>query len=240
MRHLLIPLLLTASTAHAETWLQLANLDKNGSAMFVDTSSIDRDSEIWKARFKFVYTADRPIGSGYSDVAPGVQSYRWELKLGHFNCTDRTAANSQSTLYNADNQAVGNITVDSSALKFRSVGTKTAGGVVLQAVCGSSTSDVQPTPDPANMTSGANPADYYPPGSKRRAEQGTPIIKVCVGPSGKLLRDPEVFVSSGFPELDAAAIKVAKGSTYKAGTEDGVPLPESCIKFKVKFVINES
>ena len=121
----LITLLLTASTAHAETWHQLANLDKNGGAIFVDTSSIDRDSEIRKARFKFVYTADRPIGSGYSDVAPGVQSYRWELKLGHFNCTDSTAVYSQSTLYNADDQAVGNIAVDPSILKFQKVAPET-------------------------------------------------------------------------------------------------------------------
>ena len=59
------------------------------------------------------------------------------------------------------------------------------------------------------------------------------------GPSGKLLRDPEVVESSGFRDIDAAAIKVAKSSRYKAGTEDGVPLAESCLKFKVKFVISE-
>jgi TonB family protein len=237
MRHILIPLLLTASTAHAETWLQLANLDKNGSAMFVDTSSIDRDSEIRKARFKFVYTADRPIGSGYSDVAPGVHSYRWELKLGHFNCADWTTANSQSTLYNADDQAVGNITVDPSTLTFQKVGQQTVGGVLLLAVCGSSTVRALPGPEAANMTRGANPVDFYPQGSMRRAEQGAPMVKVCVAPSGKLLRDPEVVESSGFRELDAAAIKVAKASRYKAGTKDGEPLPESCIEFKVKFVI---
>jgi TonB family protein len=239
MRHILITLLLTASTANAENWQQLGKLDRNGGAVFVDTASIDRNSELRKAWFKYVYTADRPIGSGYGGVAPDVRSYRWELKLGHFNCADRTAANSQSTLYSADNQAVGNIVVDPSTLKFRSVERQTAGDVLFQAVCGSSTSDVQPRPGPANMASGANPADFYPPGSKRRAEQGTPIVKACVGPSGNLLRDPEVVVSSGFPEIDAAAIKVAKASRYKAGSEDGVPLPESCIKFKVKFVINE-
>lgn len=240
MRHILITLLLTASTAHAETWLQLAKLDQNGSAVFIDTASIDRDSELRKARVKYVFTADRPIDSGYSDVPHDVQSYRWELKLGHFNCAERTAANSMSTLYSVDNQAVGNIAVDPSALKFRTMGPNTAGGVVLQAVCGPSTSAEQPTPGPANMTSGANPVEFYPPASKRRAEQGTPIVKACVGASGELLRDPEVAVSSGFPELDAAAIKVAKASRYKGGTDEGAPLPESCIKFKVKFVINKS
>jgi TonB family protein len=236
MRQVLITLLLTASTAHAENWQQLAKLDQNGSAVFIDTSSIDRDRELRKARFKYVYTADRPIGDGYSNVAPDVQSYRWELKLGHFNCTDGTMASSQSTLYSADNQVVGTIAVDPSTQKYRAVGPKSAGGVLLQAVCGS-TSDVQPTPGQANMTGGANPVEFYPKGSRRRGEQGTPVVEVCVGPSGKLLRNPEVVESSGFREIDAAAIKVAKASRYSAATEDGVPLAESCLKFKVKFVI---
>ena len=240
MRQVLITLLLTASTAHAETWHQLANLDKNGGAVFVDLSSIDRESEIWKARFKFQYTADRPIGSGYSDVPPGVQSYRWELKRGHFNCTDSTAIYSQSTLYNDDDKPVGSISVDPSILKFQKVAPETSGGVLLQAVCGSPTFRVLPDPEAATMTSAANPVDFYPQGSIRRAEQGAPTVKVCVDPSGKLLRDPEVVETSGFRELDAAAIKVAKASRYKAGTKADEPLPESCIKFRVTFVIRRS
>ena len=239
MRQLLITLFLTASTAHAETWLQLANLDKNGSVVFVDTASIDRDGELRKARFKYVYTADRPIGSGYRDVPPDVQSYRWELKLGHFKCADGTMASSQSTLYSADNQAVGHITVDPSTLKFYRAGPQSPGGVLLQAVCGWSVSDVQPRPEVANIASAPNPGGFYPPGSKRRLEQGAPIVEACVGPSGKLVRDPEVVESSGFPEIDAAAIKVAEATHYSAGTKEGVPLPESCTKFKVKFVLNE-
>ena len=164
MRHILITLLLTASTAHAENWQQLAKLDQNGSAMFVDTSSIDRDSELRKAWVKFVYTADRPIGAGYSDVAPDARSYRWELKLGHFNCADRTMANSQSTLFSADNQPVGNIAVDPTTLKFRSVGPQTAAGVVLQAVCGSPTSDVQPTPEAGQYFKRCESARLLPTG----------------------------------------------------------------------------
>jgi outer membrane biosynthesis protein TonB len=44
--------------------------------------------------------------------------------------------------------------------------------------------------------------------------------------------------TSGFPDLDAAAIKVAKATRYAAGTDKGSPMPESCIKFRVKFVLN--
>jgi TonB family protein len=58
-----------------------------------------------------------------------------------------------------------------------------------------------------------------------------------VGPNGRLVRDPVVTETSGFPELDAAAVKVAKAGRFTPGTENGTALPESCIKFKVKFVI---
>jgi hypothetical protein len=93
----------------------------------------------------------------------------------------------------------------------------------------------------AKMTSPANPADFYPSGSKRREEQGSPVVLACVGPTGKLLREPVVTDTSGFPDLDSAAIKVAMATRYAAGTDDlGAPLPESCLKFKVKFLVNNN
>src|SRR6188508_2079854 len=93
---------------------------------------------------------------------------------------------------------------------------------------------------PAKMTRPVNPDDYYPPGSIRREEQGSPVVQACVGPGGKLLREPVVTDTSGFPDLDAAAVKVAKATRYAAGTENGSALPESCIKFKVKFVLKNN
>jgi len=93
---------------------------------------------------------------------------------------------------------------------------------------------------PAKMTRPVNPDDYYPPGSIRREEQGSPVVQACVGPSGKLLREPVVTDTSGFPDLDGAAIKVAKATRYAAGSENGTALPESCIKFKVKFVLKNN
>jgi TonB family protein len=96
-----------------------------------------------------------------------------------------------------------------------------------------------PLAPPARPTEAANPMDYYPNAAQGRGEQGAPIVMACVGADGKLLREPEITESSGFPELDAAAIKVAKASRYAAGTENGVALKESCIKFKVKFVIKD-
>jgi len=93
---------------------------------------------------------------------------------------------------------------------------------------------------PAKMTRPANPDDYYPPGSIRREEQGSPVVQACVGPKGQLLRDPVVTDTSGFPDLDGAAVKVARATKYAAGTDGGSALPESCIKFKVKFVLKNN
>jgi len=93
---------------------------------------------------------------------------------------------------------------------------------------------------PAKMTRPVNPDDYYPPGSIRREEQGSPVVQACVGPNGRLLREPVVTDTSGFPDLDGAAVKVAKATRYAPGTEGCSALPESCIKFKVKFVLKNN
>jgi len=93
---------------------------------------------------------------------------------------------------------------------------------------------------PAKMTRPVNPDDYYPPGSIRREEQGSPVVQACVGPKGQLLREPVVTDTSGFPDLDGAAVKVAKATRYAPGTDSGTAMAESCIKFKVKFVLKNN
>ncbi|MEO8019374.1 MAG: energy transducer TonB [Pseudomonadota bacterium] len=90
---------------------------------------------------------------------------------------------------------------------------------------------------PAKMKAAADADQYYPPGAKRREEQGSPVVQACVGANGRLVRDPVVTETSGFPELDGAAVKVARASRYSPGTDNGAALAESCVKFKVKFVI---
>jgi protein TonB len=90
---------------------------------------------------------------------------------------------------------------------------------------------------PAKMKSTADPDQFYPPGAKRREEQGSPVVQACVGANGRLVREPVVTETSGFPELDGAAVKVAKANRYSPGSENGAALAESCVKFKVKFVI---
>jgi TonB family protein len=102
-------------------------------------------------------------------------------------------------------------------------------------------SDAQRWATPAKITRPANPDDYYPPGSMRREEQGSPVVQACIGPKGQLLREPVITDTSGFPELDMAAVKIAKATRYAAGTdEQGTAIPESCIKFKVKFALDNN
>jgi protein TonB len=90
---------------------------------------------------------------------------------------------------------------------------------------------------PARMRSAVDPDQFYPPGAKRREEQGSPVVQACVGANGRLVREPVITETSGFPELDGAAVKVAKANRYTPASENGTALPESCVKFKVKFVI---
>jgi TonB family protein len=67
---------------------------------------------------------------------------------------------------------------------------------------------------------------------------GTPIVLACVDKEGKLL-SAEIFQSSNFPELDAAALKIARASKFSPGVKGNKPLKRSCLKFKVKFVLRD-
>ena len=66
------------------------------------------------------------------------------------------------------------------------------------------------------------------------------LVWVCVGPGGKLVREPVVTDTAGFPDLDNAAIKFAKATRYAAGLVNGTPLAESCIEFKIKFTLESN
>jgi protein TonB len=76
--------------------------------------------------------------------------------------------------------------------------------------------------------------EYYPAASKRLGEEGSPTVKVCIGPQGKLSEEPTVATTSGNARLDEAAIKYAKAGRYIAGSVDGAPTTD-CLVFRVKF-----
>jgi TonB family protein len=106
---------------------------------------------------------------------------------------------------------------------------------MLQSVCSNPTPEGLLEPPLATLKSIVNPDDFYPSKSRRRGEEGAPIVKVCIGPSGAQLREPEITESSGFPDLDWAAVKAAKAMRYAPAIENGAPATESCIKYKIKF-----
>lgn len=100
-----------------------------------------------------------------------------------------------------------------------------------------------PAPKPVNRVEAKidgkrfpNSEDYYPASSKRLGEEGSPVVRVCVGPNGKLTGEPSIATSSGFPKLDEGAVKLAKAGRYIAGSADG-QAAESCFSFRVKFEI---
>jgi protein TonB len=79
-----------------------------------------------------------------------------------------------------------------------------------------------------------NSEDFYPAASKRLNEEGSSVVKVCVGPNDKLTETPVVAQSSGSARLDEGAINLAKAGRYQHGTEDGKPMT-ACFQFRVTF-----
>lgn len=240
-RYFAIALLLMASTASAENWQQIAKLDSNGGILFVDVAAITEVKGLRRAWFKAVYTSDQLIPTEYLGSVPkDLRSYRSERTLRYFNCPERTSAVMRFYWNSADDQPGGYFYQEH--LSFRAVAPGTLDEKILDTACNfagdlvdAEAAKLQLPGVQANIKRLVNPDDYYPSGSRRRFEQGSPVVQACVGPSGQLLREPVVTDTSGFAELDAAAIKVAKATRYAAGTNNGTAVPESCIKFKVKF-----
>lgn len=79
-----------------------------------------------------------------------------------------------------------------------------------------------------------NSEDYYPASAKRLGQEGSPAVRVCIAPNGRLVGEPTIVSSSGVEALDQGAIKLAKAGRYIPGMNDGQPA-ESCFSFRVKF-----
>lgn len=76
---------------------------------------------------------------------------------------------------------------------------------------------------------------YYPVGSMLRSEQGNVRVKVFLDADGDA-KDAEVEQSSGFPKLDAAAIRYVK-ENYDYEPAPGEKMPEfvrTIIDFKLE------
>ncbi len=63
----------------------------------------------------------------------------------------------------------------------------------------------------------------YPIGARRRGEEGTVILDAAVGEDGRTT-GVTLVSSSGFPDLDRAAVRAVEQARFKPGARDGRPV----------------
>lgn len=82
---------------------------------------------------------------------------------------------------------------------------------------------------------------YYPDASRRLGEQGTALVKLCIGAGGRVVSDPAVERSSGSSRLDQAALRYAKATSghFKPATRNGQAITE-CVSLPIKFQLTDS
>jgi TonB family protein len=66
-------------------------------------------------------------------------------------------------------------------------------------------------------------SDYYPPSAAERAESGSTLVSFIVGTDGRVSM-PVTMRSSGFGDLDQAALACVASWRYLPATRDGKPL----------------
>jgi len=99
-------------------------------------------------------------------------------------------------------------------------------------------------PQPPQRTAGGpgkgfpNTDDYYPATSRRIAETGAAMVRVCVDTQGRLSADPTIAASSGSRRIDDGALNLAKAGSghYRPTLEDGQPV-NSCFAYRIRFTL---
>lgn len=83
--------------------------------------------------------------------------------------------------------------------------------------------------------------EYYPDASRRLGEQGTALVKLCIGAGGKVVGDPSIQRTSGSSRLDEAAVRYAKATSghFNPETRNGVPVTV-CTALPIKFQLTDS
>jgi protein TonB len=83
--------------------------------------------------------------------------------------------------------------------------------------------------------------DYYPDASRRLGEQGTALVKLCIGAGGRVIGDPAIQRSSGSSRLDQAAIRYARATSghFQPETRNGQPVTV-CTALPIKFQLTDS
>jgi protein TonB len=99
-------------------------------------------------------------------------------------------------------------------------------------------------PQPPQRTTGGpgkdfpNTDDYYPATSRRMAESGAAMVRVCVDTAGRLTAEPTIAASSGSQRIDAGALNLAKAGSghYRPTLEDGAAV-SSCFPYRIRFTL---
>jgi protein TonB len=88
---------------------------------------------------------------------------------------------------------------------------------------------------PQLATSRPAVAAYYPPAALRIGTEGTAIVRICVGPSGRVT-SVSLARSSGSPLLDGAALRYARATSghWHPASRDGRPI-SACTRLPVRF-----
>ena len=76
----------------------------------------------------------------------------------------------------------------------------------------------------------------YPKGARQRGEQGDVVVEIRVNAEG-VVDDVRVAVSSGFPELDEAAVRAAKAAKFSPARSGHDPVASTArlkLQFKLK------
>ena len=77
----------------------------------------------------------------------------------------------------------------------------------------------------------------YPPRAASLRMAGTALIRALVGPDG-MTREVRLHRSSGFGELDHAALAAVRGWAFAAATEGGRPI-EAWVEVPVRFRLDD-
>ena len=104
-----------------------------------------------------------------------------------------------------------------------------------------------PAPAPVHVTPlsirGALPPtdDYYPDASRRLGEQGTALVKLCIGAGGKVVGSPAIQKSSGSSRLDQAALRYALATSghFSPETRNGAAVTV-CTALPIRFQLTDS
>jgi TonB family protein len=84
-----------------------------------------------------------------------------------------------------------------------------------------------------------DPDSFYPASAIRQELEGKALVRVCVGPDGKLAEAPQIAQSTQSRALDEAALRLARAGSYVAGSRDGVAITD-CFNFQTKFQLNRN